>query len=203
MITSLNLENLSAMPLIFSRMRRGSHIHSGDGALYFALSAHQEEYSAAFAMIGYTLISNPANFFYLDGEDSDQLKSKRGGEVCALSFVLIDQASSAGFGFDEWFFPESGESRQIPDLDVFRTHNHRDMLSKVDISSPQDLERVLKFMARLGMVRFEQGAVTFLPPFRRIHALCLELASLGQDGIDRLAETTATGSTTNEAEGDE
>lgn len=203
MITSLNLDNLSAMPMIFSRMRRGAHIHSGDGALYFALSAHLEEYTAAFSMMGYTLISNPANFFYLDGEDSDQLRSKKGGEVCALSFVLIDQASSAGFGFDEWFFPESGESRKISDLDVFRTLNHRDMLSKVDITSPQELERVLKFMARLGMVRFDHGAVTFLPPFRRLHALCLELAAMGQDGVDRLAEAAANGSTTTEAEGGE
>lgn len=199
-LSTLHSEKLTHLPAIWARMRRGAHLHPGDGELYYALRAEPEHYAAAFALFGLRLIDHPAQFFYLEGDESLKAVTERRAELMALAFVLIDSANTAGQTFSEAFFPAAPIPRKPSDFNLFRTQQHREVLSAAGIKDNTGAERTFRFMARLGMVRYELGSVTFLLPFYRMRDVCLQISKLGEEGLDQLAATAATTDTEQEQE---
>ena len=181
---------LSLMPAVWARMRLGTHVHSGDGELYFALKADPDSYRRAFALFGYRLVEHPAKFFYLDGADKDLGESVRIAEMLAVAFVLIDQAAAAGLGFEQAFCQIPPVSRRVEEFDLFQQQQHREVLAAAQITNLDGVKSALRTMNRLGFARLDasSGSIAFLPPFHRIRDLCLALADREEAGVVALSK---------------
>lgn len=201
---TIDTEAYPKLAELWDRLRRGAHIHSGDGADYFELRDRYPEYQAVFALFGHQLIEHPGKFYFLEGKMNDGARPAGIANILALSFVLIDIANNSGAGFDQWFFPPSGSARRLSEIKPFNLQQHREVLVSANIKDETRIELTLKNMTRLGFIEFDGDAITFLPPFLRIRDLCIQIGSMDTTQLDSLAEAdVSTSGDTNESDNGE
>ena len=172
-----SLQQLERLPEIFDRLRLGGHICPEDGAIYYQLRSDFESYRAAFETLGFELAAHERGFYYFVA--SGEL-GKEASQMAVFFFVLVDALGNEGQNVREAVF--EGE-HTIDDLPHFRLESHRQCLSEVDIHDRDDLETIVKRLARYGFAELRTAdRFRFRPPAWRFVDLCYEAADAQEEG---------------------
>jgi len=174
---------MSALPHIqeiFDQLRRGCHLSPEDEPAFSAVAANHEAYADYFAPLGLTLVRHPREFFYFEPEAAESFPETL-PRIAIFSFILIDHAANAGKPIEEFLLSQHFFISKLPHFTLDR---YTALLQQVDVEDASGLRQILKYMERLGWVKFHgDEEFRFLRPFHRVFDKCLELSAVSAGTI--------------------
>ena len=164
-----SLQQLERLPEIFDRLRLGGHICPEDGALYYVLRDDFESYRDAFDVLGFQLTAHERGFYYFVASGD---LGKEASQMAVFFFVLVDALGNEGKNVRKEIFEAE---HSLDDLPHFRLDSHAQCLSEVGVHDRDDLETVVKRLARYGFVDIGHAdRFRFRTPAWRFIDLCHE-----------------------------
>jgi hypothetical protein len=166
------LAELPHLADIFQALRRGRHIDIDDGALYTALKARTELFTALFAQLGFELKHHGRDFYYFLDRDNFTELSER---MAVFVFVLIEHLADRGEPIEDTLMTRVFRLGELPHLVGDRP---RQLMAEAGVTTPADIEQTVRVMERLGFVRrVDSDGLTFRTAAYRFLDLCLEMAA--------------------------
>lgn len=168
---------------IATRLRMGRHITAANGEAFAELLGNEATYRAIFDKMGYSLLSGagPAakhvEYFYFGSFDGAEVKSDTQKKMialyCAIRVHLQNVYASATQGYGSQLIRIlNGEASFGADVAqaIMNTHELRLRLARHDITSLNDVERVLAHMVYYGFFSKDEssGSYTMLASVFRI-----------------------------------
>lgn len=161
---------------VFRALRLGRHVCQDDGDAYYDLQRHEEAYTALFAALGYPLNRHEQGFYYFTGESI--LSSKRLKQATLFMLVLFQELDDNKFNEPERAWERTLLDRRfmLRELPHFATAHRRALMNEVGLTA-DDIDRVLNFLQRLGVVEAPtDNAFHFKPPVYRFVEMFLQFA---------------------------
>lgn len=176
-------DNLTAVSLpkrlesVFRSLRNGRHLCRADGADYFDVERHEEEYRSVLQALGYSLVHHPQGFYYLVGHGP--MTAQRLRAITLFMLILFQALEDNKFKEEERSWERTLLRREfrITELPHFETAHRRTMLDAVGVT-PETLQpKVLRFLRQLGMIELlDDDRFMFRPPVHRFLDVFLEYA---------------------------
>jgi chromosome condensin MukBEF MukE localization factor len=176
---------------VFGKLRQGRHIsrHS-DPELFVALDKNRDAYQTLLRHLGYELICDPRDFFYLQGRSQVLGKRLRGVTLFMLIFFQHLEDTKFLSGQRMWEKTLLDRPFDLQELPHFTTTSlRREMMEKVGVGEYELHEKILSLLSKWGMLEFASSTkFYFKPPIYRFVNLCEQYASQGL--AEAIAERT-------------
>ena len=183
------MNELPHLQELFDRLKRGYHLSPEDESVFSAVAANHEAYAAYFAPLGLTLVRHPREFFYFKPEIAEGVLETL-PRIAVFSFILVDHAANAGRPIEDYLLNQHFLISKLPHFSLDR---YAALLRQVEVEDAVGLRTILKYMERLGWVKFVgEEEFRFLRPFHRVFDKCLELSAAGSSR-DNEAPSSETG----------
>jgi hypothetical protein len=181
----MTTDNLSPTMVVFpERLKRvfhllkcGRHLCQEDGPDYRDLSSHEDTYRPLFAALGYELVYDGQGFYFFKGDSS--LSSLRLRGATLFMFILFQDLEDKKLQTTERAWERQLLKRpfKITELPHFMTSKRRNMLRSVDVEPETLFKKVLRPMARMGMLEIlDSERFQFRAPVYRFVDLCIQFA---------------------------
>lgn len=176
-------DNLTAVSLpkrlesVFRSLRNGKHICRADGADYFDVERHEEDYRSVLQALGYKLVHHPQGFYYVVGHGP--MTAQRLRAITLFMLILFQDLEDNKFKEEERSWERTLQRREfrIAELPHFETAQRRTMLDAVGVTPVTIQPKVLRFLKQLGIVDLlDDDRFMFRPPVHRFLDLFLEYA---------------------------
>lgn len=162
---------------VFRSLRSGKHISRDDVADYRDLDRNEELYRALFAGLGYELVHHGQGFYYFKG--SNQLSTQRMQAIAIFVLILFQDLEDKKFQDADraWERKLLLRAFAINELPHFQTAQRRSMLLTVGVTPETLHEKVLRPMARYGMLEMTGPEhFQFRSPIYRFVDVCMKFA---------------------------
>lgn len=162
---------------MFRSLRSGKHISRDDVADYPDLDRNEEMYRALFAGLGYELVHHGQGFYYFKG--SNQLSTQRMQAIALFVLILFQDLEDKKFQDADraWERKLLLRAFAINELPHFQTAQRRSMLLTVGVTPETLQEKVLRPMARYGMLEMTGPEhFQFHSPIYRFVDVCMKFA---------------------------
>ena len=177
-MTTVNLPGRLAE--VFRSLRSGRHICRDDVSEYRDLDRNEEQYRAIFAGLGYELVHHGQGFYYFKG--GNQLSTQRLQAITLFTMILFQDLDDKKFQESDRAWERKLVTRTftVNELPHFKTPQRRGMLFTVGVDQGNLHEKVLRPMARYGILQIlGTDAFQFRSPVYRFVELCMKIA--GED----------------------
>jgi hypothetical protein len=170
---TVDLDDLTHLSELFTKLRSGRHLCVEDGPLYLSLRANYERYEAIFRALGFELVQHHREFYYFQ---SDADLAKEAKRVVVFFFILVQWWGDLGKDIEaEAFRPHEFDLAEFPHFDH---DTWRHAMEQSGITDKTKFPEVLKHLDRLGYIertgeerfRFRAPAWRFLDLCRDVHA---------------------------------
>jgi chromosome condensin MukBEF MukE localization factor len=137
---------------VFRSLRSGRHICRDDVADYRDLDRNEEQYCALFAGLGYELVHHGQGFYYFKG--GNQLSTQRLQAITLFMLILFQDLEDRKFQAADRVWERTLLTRifGVNELPHFQTAQRRSMLLTVGVKADTLHDKVLRPMARYGML---------------------------------------------------
>lgn len=162
---------------VFRSLRSGKHISRDDVADYRDLDRNEEMYRALFSGLGYELVHHGQGFYYFKG--SNQLSTQRMQAIALFVLILFQDLEDKKFQDADraWERKLLLRAFAINELPHFQTTQRRSMLLTVGVTPESLQEKVLRPMARYGMLEMTGPEhFQFRSPIYRFVDVCMKFA---------------------------
>lgn len=162
---------------VFRALRSGKHISRDDVADYRDLDRNEEMYRALFAGLGYELVHHGQGFYYFKGPN--QLSTQRMQAISLFVLILFQDLEDKKFQDADraWERKLLLRAIAINELPHFQTAQRRSMLLTVGVTPESLHEKVLRPMARYGMLEMTGPEhFQFRSPIYRFVDVCMKFA---------------------------
>ena len=162
---------------MFRSLRSGKHISRDDVADYRDIDRNEELYRALFAGLGYELAHHGQGFYYFKG--ANQLSTQRMQAITLFVLILFQDLEDKKFQEADraWERKLLLQTFGINELPHFQTAQRRSMLLTVGVTPETLQEKVLRPMARYGMLEMVgPDHFQFRSPIYRFVDACMKIA---------------------------
>ena len=160
---------------IFEALRRGRHICSEDGDLYWAVRDNIEILERLFSGLGFRLETHPRDFYYFHGTGSLSDRSER---MAVFMFILVEWLSDRGDRVEETLMTRKFDVGEMPHLQLER---YRQYMNEAGIADENGIADIIRNLERFGFARRHGDRLfSFKSPVFRFVDLCY--AVLEMDG---------------------
>jgi hypothetical protein len=163
---------------VFRFLRSGKHICRDDVAEYRDLERNEETYCLLFQGLGYELVHHGQGFYYFKG--GNYLSSQRLQAITLFALILFQDLEDTKFQHAEraWERRLLTRTFNVSELPHFQTAQRRSLLFTVGVTADTLHEKVLRPMARYGMLELQgTDQFQFRSPIYRFVDLCMQFAS--------------------------
>jgi len=163
---------------VFRSLRSAKHICRDDGADYRDLDRNEEQYRVLFQALGYELVHHGQGFYYFKG--SNYLSTQRLQAITLFTLILFQDLEDKKFQEAERAWERKLLTRilNVNELPHFETSQRRSMLFTVGVTPETLHEKVLRPMARYGMLEMiGSEQFQFRSPIYRFVDLCMQFAN--------------------------
>lgn len=180
---------LPALRKVFDELKSGRHWSFGDD-VYPELSGENfPHYAQFFSQIGIKLESDPRGFFFatLDKDDDAMSANKTATSFILFAAIWIEAIADRGQNIHAEIFQKEHRLDQLPH---FSAENHRRLMTEAGITSPDDLERLLGALNRMGFINLlTNGSFQVRAPFHRLLDVCQEYGKPNAKLGNKIAES--------------
>lgn len=162
---------------VFRSLRSGKHISRDDLADYRDIDRNEELYRALFAGLGYELVHHGQGFYYFKG--ANQLSTQRMQAITLFVLILFQDLEDKKFQEADraWERKLLLQAFGINELPHFQTAQRRSMLLTAGVTPETLHEKVLRPMARYGMLELVgPDHFQFRSPIYRFVDACMTFA---------------------------
>lgn len=162
---------------MFRLLRSGRHICRDDVADYRDLERNEDVYRALLGGLGYELVHHGQGFYYLKG--GNYLTTQRLQAITLFVLILFQDLEDKKFQNADrtWERMLLTRTFDVSELPHFQTPQRRSMLYTLGVTSETLAERVLRPMARFGMLEMVgANQIQFRSPVYRFIDLCMKFA---------------------------
>lgn len=165
---------LPALRKLFDELKSGRHWSFGDDAYPELSGENLAHYVQFFSQIGIRLESDPRGFFFatLDKDDDAMSANKTATSFILFAAIWIEAIADRGLNIHAEVFQKEHRPDQLPH---FSAEHHRRLMTEAGITSPDDLERLLGALNRMGFINLlTNGSFQVRTPFHRLLDVCQE-----------------------------
>lgn len=192
---------LPALRKIFDELKSGRHWSFGDDAYPELISENFSHYADYFSQIGIKLESDPRGFFFatLDKDEEVVIANKTATSFVLFTAIWIEAVADHGLHIHAEIFQKEHRPDLLPH---FSAENHRRLMTEAGMATPDDLERLLSALNRMGFINFlTNGAFQVRAPFHRLLDVCQEYGKPTVKPVENAAHgATDTDNTTTDKE---
>jgi hypothetical protein len=182
---------LPALRKLFDELKSGRHWSFGDDAYPELSGENFPHYAQFFSQIGIKLESDPRGFYFatLDKDDDSMIANKTATSFILFAAIWIEAIADRGLNIHAEIFQKEHRPDQLPH---FSAENHRRLMTEAGMASPDDLERLLGALNRMGFINLlTSGAFQVRAPFHRLLDVCQEYGKPTVKPGDKIAESVA------------
>ncbi len=173
---------------IFEALRRGRHICSEDGDLYWAVRDNLDALQRLFPRLGFRLEAHPRDFYFFHGTGSLSDRSER---MAVFVFILVEWLSDRGEQVEEVIMTRKFSIQELPHMQIQR---YRQYMHEAGISHESGISDVIRNFERFGFARRDGSSIfSFRPPVFRFVDLCHEVLELDDAGGVVVGDSVASG----------
>ncbi len=184
---------------MFRLLRSGKHICREDINEYRDLERNEDQYRVLFDGLGYHLVHHGQGFYYFTG--SNTLSTQRLQAITLFVLILFQDLDDRKFQDSDRSWERKLVSREfrVSELPHFQTSNRRSLLYNVGVTPELLQEKVLRPMAKLGMLTVSgSDSFRFRSPIYRFVELCMQLAEQNWSSALEEANTSTLSAATQE-----
>jgi hypothetical protein len=171
----MNVSELKHSQEIYKKLTRAYHISKHDIELYNEMANFEQDYTDLFKLLGFELIYDHNDFYYLAGDDKAALGT--GIEKAMILIALLAEYANEIATDPSQFFADEFDSDILPTV----LENGREVLSKKDINNVEDIEKILSWLAERGFLYKNAKKYVFLKPTHRFLDVLSEIDKLNQE----------------------
>lgn len=180
---------------VFRLLRSGKHICREDVNEYRDLERNEDVYRVLFNGLGYELVHHGQGFYYFKGGNT--LSTQRLQGITLFVLILFQDLDDRKFQDSNrsWERKLLARDFRVSELPHFQTPNRRNLLYNLGVTPDSLQEKVLRPMARYGMLVLSgSDSFRFRPPIYRFVDLCMQFAeqnwAIGPEGANASASIT-------------